>query len=858
MSSEDERSLVYSSSNEANQLACIESERVASYLNPSVDPGQVDLTNAAHIQQEFRSWIQSSNIGQRVVLTKIQVQNNQMIMNNTGVEALANTVQTLDENVARNMYDLSNWLNRTMEGQQMVMHSLSILDQNIQNRFQNTELYSATLEEQNKNSMSLMEERMKIAYAKIEVLEKAMAENRSKMCSNHSEVLHEVGRSKGNIQDTERKIKALDEKIGKLQIIQETCEQKQPSNTKMISHITPVKTVIKGAITAQSSPKKEELSYDSSSRIIEEIQRTNNSLNKMREDIQNDQTTIKFLEVSVKSLENNAIWLEENQKEMKTAIELRITQNNNQSTNNEDPNYKEMLKMINELKQRDQERGQWSTNGNGNKEQPKTQPSERRTESTSKQIKLESKPFFEDTGRNRRMDRKGIKRKGNSCYINAAVQALLSMNEVMEILEQEQFKSCRLISSLRRIAKEVKTGRTPSNEEIFEYTKEKRNAGMTTNVNESTFFNSGDMLGLLIDWIEQEISSVSQETVTKWEKALRPKIECITECQRCQGSKTLKDEFPLKIELKPDHTKEKDDLWRIISRTFLTYSDKAHCNVCETETKTYGTRILRELPKHVILGIEKKTYPECNLWNGKIEMTQTMSLYCMRNSSSACRQTYAIESALLHNGSQESGHYKCIVRNDNGSWTLYDDEKVETMASQKGLKLVKKRADTIIFNRIKSYPVEPEWVTRIYPKERGSDNENKDDNKVEKKLEFFSGRKQTSPPSSSSEEEIKNPPMQIPNIDLHGKNSKKKDNHKSNKRDKKESSDEEDERTNKKKGHYGANQEKKIRKERNDKGKSRKEYQKKEYVMKGSQNDKGGKNENFPLEDFLRKVNGKK
>ena len=67
----------------------------------------------------------------------------------------------------------------------------------------------------------------------------------------------------------------------------------------------------------------------------------------------------------------------------------------------------------------------------------------------------------------------------------------------------------------------------------------------------------------------------------------------------------------------------------------------------------------------------------------------------------AFRHTYELMAATIHVGNPESGHLKCVSKNKDDSWTLFDDDKAEVINGNEAFRLIENSADSVMFRRIK-------------------------------------------------------------------------------------------------------------------------------------------------------------
>jgi ubiquitin C-terminal hydrolase len=129
----------------------------------------------------------------------------------------------------------------------------------------------------------------------------------------------------------------------------------------------------------------------------------------------------------------------------------------------------------------------------------------------------------------------------------------------------------------------------------------------------------------------------------------------------------------LSIELRPRI--KKGELSDYLKK-YMSYSVEGYkCDECKETATNRRNRFIAHSPDIVIVQL-KRFDPFGQKDKHPIPFSTSLDLNAYRASTNKTNSTYNLSAVVSHAGGTNGGHYRCIAKGKDDSWSIFDDAKV--------------------------------------------------------------------------------------------------------------------------------------------------------------------------------------
>ena len=295
----------------------------------------------------------------------------------------------------------------------------------------------------------------------------------------------------------------------------------------------------------------------------------------------------------------------------------------------------------------------------------------------------------------------GLVNLGNTCYLNASLQALLGMRSFMDDV-CEDFNVARL----RSLHADADSDQPPSlYEAFFEFYKKAHEGGIAEPKqikklvgainNRFEGFAQEDaheFLSALLNALEDEWTGLTKDKTGPVHKHFSMAVEHTLLCEACGEKKVYEEDYlDLSLELVVDPARPElaDDVkLETLVEHFMSEETglEWNCPKCQATSATISHRISR-MPQILMLHLKRFVVNEAmtgfDKLHTRVRLAEELNLKSSQKTGLAESYRYRLVSLVAHRGETiRSGHYVCHARNPKkkSEWVGYDDTRVKKLS----------------------------------------------------------------------------------------------------------------------------------------------------------------------------------
>lgn len=272
----------------------------------------------------------------------------------------------------------------------------------------------------------------------------------------------------------------------------------------------------------------------------------------------------------------------------------------------------------------------------------------------------------------------GLPNVGDSCYLNASLQCLFQIPEIVRSIQTiEEKKDCLFLQSCKHIINDLKTDQ----KNLVSYLRDLSHA-----INISYFSNSPNQQQDAYEFLLRLI-----DTIPVFQSLFRFSWENKIVCEHCKHILKLARQSLNSLSL--PILREETSLQNLINNYFKrTFIGSMPCTNClGSNAKIYKKVRVNSYPPYCLI---KCGHVE--MQNKSIEFPITNLTFPEDNSP-----TYFLIGVIFYTGNSQQGHYiSCVKQGDTNEWYLCDDNKVLNLTKfiPEGIELLGRQGKCSIFS----------------------------------------------------------------------------------------------------------------------------------------------------------------
>jgi len=298
----------------------------------------------------------------------------------------------------------------------------------------------------------------------------------------------------------------------------------------------------------------------------------------------------------------------------------------------------------------------------------------------------------------------GIQRTKSTCYINAAIQALFTIQEFTQFIKENRFdrnnhpllhKLQRLHHHCRQNPPQISTKQYTSNQELINCLNQKKKMNIDSKKQEDS-----------IEFFEKIIKEIQKEMMIKvagitWKKKpdilnlLQTNLFEIIRCQRCRNERVV-DYSHITLRLENNLIEQTNTINQTLQELLLARNRTSLCPTCSREDTSSST-FSYEFSKYLCIKLPR------NIWNNKNSKTERVlqkirpdESLDIETESQSKKTHYNLMGGIVHEGGANYGHYINIINTCN-NWYRIDDDNVTKILKEDAIQNLADNGVLIIY-----------------------------------------------------------------------------------------------------------------------------------------------------------------
>lgn len=292
----------------------------------------------------------------------------------------------------------------------------------------------------------------------------------------------------------------------------------------------------------------------------------------------------------------------------------------------------------------------------------------------------------------------GLVNKGVTCYMNAAVQALVHVPAMAHYLSDVSLGKYKSTISPKSVTFDLAMlfRQLMDKRQVYPSKLIRRLEDINCMMSAWNMEDSHEYFMSLMSRVQEDGVPAGQKLNTSiMHNIFGGNVSQKVTCKECgHVSTTLQDlyDLPVSFSSKRRRYRLEDSIKDFFSPESIKYDTKSKsgydCDKCKKQTDAVKVSKINDAPEYLAVHIKRFEFEGTHSRKLKDQMKYPAELdlseFSVNNKDNALK--YKLISVVIHHGrSVNSGHYVALCRQPNGSWTEYDDEELRSLSEKEVL-----------------------------------------------------------------------------------------------------------------------------------------------------------------------------